>query len=192
MSGGKLLADLRDQTKDAASRLAAFDKVFEKLDPKHQQYLRLLEENGCRTGKAMEEMGYSRYAVSGWRKRYPLFAQCERMLKEDFTAEILEKERLTIRHDQIAQAGLEKVPILHQGIDTGFKEYANLNVAEKANALLLRQGGHLKDEQPGAPTIGPAFIVKVVNQIGETVQETTIGVMPNLPSPATEEDWIDV
>lgn len=175
---------------DPVERMKRFDKAWNALTIVQKTFLHTWQNSRFNAQKAISKLGKSRdyrSVICRWRRDNEDFAFCEKVMKSDATAEVLERERLTLRQDEIAEAGLAKVPILHQGIDTGFREYADLGVALRANETLLRQGGHLKDEQPAAAFTGPALVVQLTTKIGEVVQETKIGVAPVVPVP--EENW---
>lgn len=168
--------------------MRVFDNAWNALSQPQKNFLKLWHESGGSIRRVLKTLNLDDHSAVRWRRGSPDFALCEHILKAGITKEILQKERLTIRQDEIVEAGLAEVPILHQGLDTGFKQHADLGVALRGNETLLRQGGHLKDEQPGAIGRGPMLSVEITNIQGEVVQRREFGTVVELPSPT---DWID-
>ena len=175
---------------DPMERVRAFEKAWAELSDPQKKYLAALKDNSFRQGKAIEAIGKTRTynsTVYRWRSNEH-FAFIEKAMKADVVKDILERERLVIRHDNIVEDLLEPKPILYQGAPTGFYEN-QAGQAAKVNETLLRVGGHLKEEDQVAQRGGPALVIQLTNRIGgEIISEVKVGVIPELPAPA----WLDL
>ena len=179
-----------DAPSDPMERVRAFEKAWAELSDPQKKYLAALKDNNFRQGKAIEAIGKTRTynsTVYRWRSNEH-FAFIEKAMKADVVKDILERERLVIRHDNIVEDLLEPKPILYQGVPTGFYEN-QAGQAAKVNETLLRVGGHLKEEDQVAQRGGPALVIQLTNRIGgEIISEVKVGVIPELPAPA----WLDL
>jgi hypothetical protein len=178
-----------DPPSDPLERLRAFETAWSKLSDPQKKYLAALKDNNFRQGKAIEAIGKTRtYAstVFRWRSNEH-YAFLEKAMKADVVKDILERERLIIRQDNIVEDLLEPKPILYQGAPTGFYENQPA-AAAKVNETLLRVGGHLKEEDQVAQRLGPALVIQLTDRVGgEVIREVKVGVVPELPAPA----WLD-
>ena len=174
---------------DPMERVRAFEKAWAELSDPQKKYLAALKDNSFRQGKAIEAIGKTRTynsTVYRWRSNEH-FAFIEKAMKADVVKDILERERLVIRHDNIVEDLLEPKPILYQGAPTGFYEN-QAGQAAKVNETLLRVGGHLKEEDQVAQRGGPALVIQLTDRIGgEVIREVKVGVVPELPAPS----WLD-
>ena len=179
-----------DAPSDPMERVRAFEKAWAELSVPQKSYLSALKDNNFRMSKAVEALGKTRTynsTVTRWRANEH-YAFIEKAMKADVVKDILERERLVIRHDNIVEDLLEPKPILYQGAPTGFYEN-QAGQAAKVNETLLRVGGHLKEEDQVAQRGGPALVIQLTNRIGgEIISEVKVGVIPELPAPA----WLDL
>lgn len=180
----------RDPPSDPMERVRAFEKAWAEISPQQKQYLGALKDCNFRQGKAIEAIGKTRtYAstVFRWRANEH-YAFLEKAMKADLVKDILERERLVIRQDNIVEDLLEPKPILYQGAPTGFYENQPA-AAAKVNETLLRVGGHMKEDDQVAQRGGPALVIQLTDRVGgEIVREVKVGVVPELPAPS----WMDV
>ena len=182
---------VKDPPSDPLERLRAFEKAWSELSDAQKKYLAVLKDVNFRQGKALEAIGKTKtYASTVYRWRAnEHYAFIEKAMKADLVKDILERERLVIRQDNIVEDLLEPKPILYQGAPTGFYENQAASAA-KVNETLLRVGGHLKEEDQVAQRGGPALIVQLTNRVGgEVISETVVGVIPELPAPTPS--WLD-
>ena len=180
-----------DAPSDPLERLRAFEKAWSQLSDAQKRYLAALKDNNFRIGKAIEAIGKSKsYQSTAYRWRSnEHYAFIEKAMKADLVKDVLERERLIIRQDNIVEDLLEPKPILYQGCPTGFYENQPA-AAAKVNETLLRVGGHLKEEDQVAQRGGPALIIQLTNRIGgEVISEVNVGVVPELPGPTPA--WLD-
>ncbi len=178
-----------DAPSDPMERVRAFEKAWAELSAQQKIYLGALKDCNFRQGKAIEAIGKTKtYASTVYRWRAnEHYAFIEKAMKADLVKDVLERERLVIRHDNIVEDLLEPKPILYQGAPTGFYEN-QAGQAAKVNETLLRVGGHLKEEDQVAQRGGPALIIQLTDRIGgEVIREVTVGVVPELPAPS----WLD-
>lgn len=174
---------------DPMARVRAFEKAWAEISVLQKQYLNALKDNNFRQGKAIEAIGKTRTynsTVFRWRSNEH-YAFLEKAMKADVVKDILERERLIIRQDNIVEDLLEAKPILYQGAPTGFYENQPA-AAAKVNETLLRVGGHMKEDDQVAQRGGPALVIQLTNRIGgEIISEVKVGIVPELPAPS----WLD-
>ncbi len=178
-----------DAPSDPMERVRAFEKAWAELSAQQKIYLGALKDCNFRQGKAIEAIGKTKtYASTVYRWRAnEHYAFIEKAMKVDLVKDVLERERLVIRHDNIVEDLLESKPILYQGAPTGFYEN-QAGQAAKVNETLLRVGGHLKEEDQVAQRGGPALVIQLTDRIGgEVIREVKVGVIPELPGPA----WLE-
>ena len=174
---------------DPLERLRAFETAWAAISDTQKKYLAALKDNNFRQGKAIEAIGKTRTfnsTVYRWRSNEH-FAFLEKAMKADVVKDILERERLIIRQDNIVEDLLEPKPILYMGAPTGFFE-SQPAAAAKVNETLLRVGGHMKEDEQVAQRGGPALIIQLTNRVGgEIISEVKVGIVPELPAPS----WLD-
>ena len=178
-----------DAPSDPMERVRAFEKAWAELSTQQKVYLGALKDVNFRQGKALEAIGKTKtYASTVYRWRAnEHYAFIEKAMKADLVKDVLERERLVIRHDNIVEDLLEPKPILYQGAPTGFYEN-QAGQAAKVNETLLRVGGHLKEEDQVAQRLGPALVIQLTDRVGgEIISEVKVGVIPELPAPS----WLD-
>jgi hypothetical protein len=178
-----------DPPSDPMDRVRAFEKAWAEITPAQKQYLAALKDCNFRQGKAIEAIGKTTtYASTVYRWRAnEHYAFLEKAMKADVVKDILSREKLIIRQDNIVEDLMEPKPILYQGAPTGFYEN-QAGQAAKANETLLRVGGHMKEDDQVAQRGGPALIIQLTNRIGgEVISEVNVGVVPELPAPS----WLD-
>ena len=186
-----LRAEVPPEASDPIARIRLFDDAWQHLSQRQKSFLSVWQEAHFSAAKARRlnpAVVPNDSTIYRWGQDTN-YAIVIKVMKADAVSDVLERERLILRQDQCAEELLAPKPILHQGMDTGFKEN-NPAAAAKVNETLLRVGGHLRDEQALAPMNGPALIVQVTNKIGETISQTTVGVVPNLPAPTLEDAWL--
>jgi hypothetical protein len=124
-----------------------------------------------------------------WRET-PGFEFVEKMLRSASVEEILSRDYLVARHEDIVETALTPAAVLHQGVATGHFE-VEAGVAARANETLLKVGGHLKEDKQelNVGIIGPSFIIQVMQPDGVLRDITPRGVTIDLPAPA-EDDWL--
>lgn len=137
--------------------------------------------------------GFSKTTVHRWGE-LPQYVIVRDLLRTVSIQEILNRDNLVARQDDIVETLLTPKPILHQGFHTGFYE-VEAGAASKANEVLLRVGGHMKDKEleVNVGIVGPQFVIQVVQPNGVVKDITPQGVTIDLPAlPDTEDDgWLD-
>ena len=182
----------RDQPSDPLERLRAFESAWAEISPVQKQYLGALKDCNFRQGKALDAIGRPKtYASTVYRWRTnEHYAFLEKAMKADLVKDILEREKLIIRQDNIVEDLLEAKPILYMGGPTGFIEN-QAGQAAKVNETLLRVGGHLKEDDQVAQRGGPALIIQLTSRVGgEVISEVNVGVLPELPGPTPS--WLEL
>ena len=149
--------------------------------------------NNARTMRVLQGTAVpaSKTTLSRWRES-PGFEYVEKMLRSASVEEILSRDYLTARHEDIVETAMTPTPILHQGVATGHFE-VELGVAQKANETLLKLGGHLKEDKQDLSIgiVGPSFTILVQQQDGAVKDITPRGVPIELPQPAQDEGWLE-
>lgn len=132
--------------------------------------------------------GYSKTSVQRWVDD-PSYAYVRELLRSASVQEILSREYLAVRQEDIVETLLTPKPILHQGSATGHYE-VEAGAASKANEVLLRLGGHLKDKdlEVNVGIVGPSFVIQVVQPAGNVIDVTPQHVPVQLPEPETADD----
>ena len=102
------------------------------------------------------------------------YALCYKLLLSDDAQRAMDKDRLVLRANEVAEDAMEPKPILYHGVPTGFYEY-NGDVALRANEQIMKVAGHLKSAE------AQRVRVRIVNLAGPdddklTALEVDVGV----------------
>lgn len=138
---------------------------WSRLSPQQQLYLKLLKQNGWNVRKTVRCMEGTPDAVSRTTVnfRWPEdddFAFVLKVMTHTAVGDVVKKERLLLRADEIAEEALEPKPILHKGLPTGFYENQP-DTALRANEQLMKATGLLRDAQQST-----RVTVRLVNLAG--------------------------
>lgn len=150
---------------DAGKRAALLDKAWKRLDKRQKIFLTLLRENKfneratCRLLELTPDR-VPRSTVRLWHNEDEDFAFCLKVMKTVAAGASIDRERLLLRAEEIADEALEPTPILYQGAPTGFYEN-HKDTALRANEQLMKAAGMLKGEDKSA-----RVVVRVVNLAG--------------------------
>lgn len=174
---------------------AKFVVCWESLSDDQRVFLNTWREcrfNLARTIRVLSNTKHpaSKTTLHRWRSGMA-FEFVENLMRSSSVQEILNKDYLTVRQEDIVETALTPAPILHQGFATGHFE-VELGVASKANETLLKLGGHLKDKDidVNVGIVGPQFVIQVVQKDGEVRDITPRGVDIELPElPASDDEW---
>lgn len=176
----------------AVEKRAQFIVAWEGLTDKQRVFLNTWRECRFNANKAFRILANtanhcSKTAVSKWGESEG-FELVRTMMRAASVEEILNRDHLAARQDDIVEELLTPKPILHQGEHTGFEE-VQAGAASKANEVLLRLGGHLKDKdiEVNVGIVGPSFQIQVVQPTGSIIDVTPRNVAIELPEP----DWVD-
>lgn len=174
---------------------AKFVACWESLTDAQRVFLNTWHECRFNQNRALRvltgtQYGYSKTSVQRWNE-IPQYEFVKDMLRSASVAEILNRDYLAARQEDIVETALTPAPILHQGFATGHFE-VELGVANKANETLLKLGGHLKDKELdlNIGIVGPSLVIQIVQPDGGIKDITPRGVTVELPQPA-EDDWIE-
>lgn len=192
-------AELIALATDAAAKQQQFVKAWEGLLVKQRIYLNKWRECRFNERRTLRELTGSPYRVSKstvqkW-GRDRKYERVRKILQEASVEEILSRNNLVIRQDDIVETLLTPKPILYQGEHTGFEEI-DAGAAGRANEVLLKVGGHLKDKEIdlSVDIIGPQFTIQVVQRDGSVIDATPRGVPVQLPEPeeVIDADWTEI
>ena len=177
---------------DLGERIKTFEAAWKKLSPRQQKFLETWQLCNFNARKTARALGDQTQAHARWVKG-PDFALCMDVMRRVEATQILNREKLIIRHDELVESLMTEKPVLHQGIPVYMDGKPLMEIeaaaAAKVNKDLLEIGGHAKPEQQASFGAGPGLIVQVTNKIGgEVISTVNVGVVPNLPGP---EDWVD-
>jgi hypothetical protein len=180
-----------------ADKSALFKIEWQRLLPEQKQFLNAWRSCGFNERKTCRVLdGTDRGALFGRLKNWKAdvcYKFCMEMLRIAESNEVLNREKLVLRQDEIAETALTPQPILHQGFATGHFE-VDLGAATKANEVLLKVGGHLKEDKQDLSVgiIGPSLIIQVVQPDQSVKDITPRGVPIELPEPAVDDDaWLE-
>ncbi len=161
------------------------------LDDPQRVFLNTWRECRFNQNKALRILqgtsgGVSKTTLYRWIEN-PEFEFVRTLLRESSIDEILSRTYLAARHEDIVETLLTPKPILHQGVATGHYE-VEAGAAGKANEVLLKMGGHLKDAAPeiNVGLVGPSLVIQVVQPTGQVIDVTPRHVKVELPTPAEE------
>ncbi len=186
-----------EQAAEAREKRAQFIMAWETLTESQRVFLNTWRECRFNTNRTLRVLagtahGYSKTSVQRWID-IPQYAHVRGLLKSASVQEILDRDNLVARHDDIVETLLTPKPVLHQGFATGFYE-VEAGAAGKANEVLLRVGGHLKEKELDLTVgiVGPQFVIQVVQADGIVKDITPRGVTIDLPAlPDESDEWLD-
>jgi hypothetical protein len=181
---------------EAKERKAQFIVAWDSLSDSQRVFLNTWRECRFNTNRTLRVLagtqhGYSKTSVQRWVES-PGYALCRETLRGASISEILSRDYLAARHEDIVETAMTPTPILHQGVATGHFE-VELGVAQKANETLLKLGGHLKEEKQdlNVGIVGPNFTIQVVQPDNTLKTIQAAGVPIELPKPAEDDNWLD-
>ncbi|MGH8235395.1 MAG: hypothetical protein ACREXP_00045 [Steroidobacteraceae bacterium] len=150
---------------DAGKRAAMLDTAWKKLNKKQRVYLTVLRENKFNQ-RATDRLlrlttdFVSRTTVRNWINENEDFVFVLKVMKTVAAGASIDRERLILRAEEIADEALDPTPILYQGAPTGFYEN-HKDTALRANEQLMKIGGHLRSDEKST-----RVTVRVVNLAG--------------------------
>lgn len=172
----------------AREKRAQFILSWESLSEAQRVFLNTWRECRFNMSRALRVLagtahGYSKTSVLRWADD-PRYVFVRDLLRDASVEEILKRNYLAARHEDIVETAMTPTPILHQGVATGHFE-VELGVAAKANETLLKLGGHLKDKdvELNVGIVGPSFVIQVVQPDNTVTDITPRGVPVQLPEP---------
>jgi len=171
---------------DSEKRNAKVRRVWNKLSRNQQTFLDSLRKhnfNVSATARALANTSQAIHRVTAnrWAREDEDYAFVLKVMKAIARDEVIDRDRLLLRADEIAEKALEPVPILYQGQPTGFFEH-DLRTALSANEQLMKTQKMLGNDQEQQFQQGPALIIQVVQPRGEVI-DVTPGVKVDLPVP---------
>lgn len=149
---------------DAKKQSELLMECWRRLSQQRQVYLKLLKQNNFNVRKTVRLLegtpdSVSRSTVQGWAYDDD-FAFVLKVMTTTAVGDVVKKERLLLRADEIAEEALERKPILHKGLPTGFYEN-HPDTALRANEQLMKATGLLRDAQQST-----RVTVRLVNLAG--------------------------
>lgn len=179
---------------ELAARIALVEDCWSRLSLNQRTFLTAWRENRFNARRTAQILGMSSNTkpMTAWMAEKD-FAVVVQVWRATAASEILEKDRLVLRQDDIVEALLEPKPILHQGVPTGFEEI-DAGAAARANEALLDRV-YPKPRADVEINVGVAFtppsvdigVVKTAGGDGEAVNAEFVEVSPVLP----EGDCLD-
>lgn len=150
---------------EAKKQSAILMECWGRLTQQQQVYLKLLKQNGFNVRKTVRKMEGTPDAVSRTTVNFRWaveddFALVLKIITTTAVGDIVKKERLLLRAEEIAEEALEPKPILHKGLPTGFYENQP-DTALRANEQLMKATGVLRDAQQST-----RVTVRLVNLAG--------------------------
>lgn len=136
---------------DPRERLVLLEECWKGLTPKQRKFLETLRRCGMNAHRAERMGGGSRRSHASWRAENQQYNFVMRVFLEGAASKALNKERLLARQDDIVETLLTPRPILHDGIpvrvDGEMLEVVEAGAASRANEVLLKAAGVLKDKE---------------------------------------------
>jgi len=138
---------------------------WHRLQPRQQVYLKTLKQCGFNVRKTVRTLENTPDAVSRTTVNFRWsqddnFAFVLQVMTATAVGDVIKRERLLLRADEIAEEALEPKPILHKGLPTGFYENQP-DTALRANEQLMKATGLLRDAQQST-----RVTVRLVNLAG--------------------------
>lgn len=185
-----------DLAADSLARRGQFITAWQSLTEQQRVFLNMWRENRFNMRATLKvlrgtQFSSSKTTVYRWSED-PAYELARTMLRAGSIEEILSRDNLVARQDDIVETLLTPKPILYQGEHTGFEE-VDASAAARANETLLKVGGHLKDKDIdlNVGITGPEFVIQVVQPEGNIIDITPRGVPVELPETPADGDWPD-
>ena len=180
---------------DLGERIKTFEAAWKKLSPRQQKFLETWQLCNFNARKTARALGDQTQAHARWVKG-PDFALCMDVMRRVEATQILNREKLIIRHDELVESLMTEKPVLHQGIPVYMDGKPLMEIeaaaAAKVNKDLLEIGGHAKPEQQASFGAGPPLIIQVTSKIGgEVISQVTVGAIPQ-HAPPEEDEWLSI
>lgn len=139
--------------------------AWHRLEQRQQVFLKLLKQNNFNVRKTIRMLAgtvdsVARVTVNTSWYQQDDFAFVLKVMTNTAVGDVVKKERLLLRADEIAEESLEPTPILHKGLPTGFYEN-HKDVALRANEQLMKATGLLREGQQST-----RVTVRLVNLAG--------------------------
>jgi hypothetical protein len=174
---------------EAQKQRERFMSAWALLSDGQRVYLNTWRECRFNSNKAMRVLSGTTHSVTkttvgNWQSNDE-YEYVRTLLRAASVTEILSKDYLAVRQEDIVETLLTPKPVLHQGVATGHYE-VEAGAAGKANEVLLRMGGHLKEEKQdiNIGLTGPSLVIQVVQPTGQVIDVTPKHVNVELPAPA--------
>jgi len=181
---------------DALERRNKFMSDWASFTDQQRIFLNTWRECRFNANKTLRVLRGTQYAMSkstirNWLGN-PAFEEVRDLMRSAAVTEILNRDYLAARHEDVVETLLTPKPILHQGFATGYFE-VEAAAAGKANETLLKLGGHLKDKdvEVNVGLVGPSLNIQVVMPNGEVKDVAPRGVTIELPAPSEDMNWLD-
>jgi hypothetical protein len=195
--GGLPGVPMLEAATEAREKRAQFIASWESLTESQRVFLNTWRECRFNTNRTIRVLAgtahaYSKTSVQRW-SEIPQYAHVRDLLRTSSIQEILSRDYLAARQEDIVETLLTPKPVLHAGFHTGFYE-VEAGAASKANETLLRLGGHMKDKdlEVNVGIVGPQFVIQVVQPDGVVKDITPQGVTIDLPTTAEDNaEWLE-
>jgi hypothetical protein len=157
---------------DIIERQTKYDACWTRLNASQKTFLNIWRDarfNANKVYRALEHTSnkITKDMVNRWLDEDDFLYVRETMMAGAAT-DVLNPNKLLLRHDDIAETLLTPKPILHQGVHTGHFE-VEAGAAAKVNETLMRAAGMLKDQEKVNVNVGPALMIQVVQRDGNVI-----------------------
>lgn len=194
--GGLPGVPMLEEAAAAREKRTEFIIAWESLTESQRVFLNTWRECRFNTNRTIRVLAgtahaYSKTSVQRWID-IPQYALVRNLLRGSSIQEILSRDYLAARQEDIVETLLTPKPVLHAGFHTGFYE-VEAGAASKANETLLRLGGHMKDKdlEVNVGIVGPQFVIQVVQPDGVVKDVTPQGIVIDLPAlPDESDEWL--
>jgi hypothetical protein len=181
------------QISDFAEQTASFRTSWAALSARQQKFLETMEARHFNERETARTLNDTTQTYRRWHGNAH-YALCLDVMRKCASGQILKKEPLILRHNELVESLMTPKPVLHAGIPVYHNGEVLMEIeagaAAKVNMDLIELGGHKpKEEQKTNFGNGPNLIVQVVAQNG-TVQIAQVnnGIEMQTPVP----DFLDI
>lgn len=176
---------------DVQKRNRLVQRAWDSLTPRQQYFLDAFRRNGFSERGTVRALAGTMHSVAlttvkNWKHNSKDYAFILKVISAIQRDDIIDRDRLLVRADEIAEQALEPKPILYKGRPTGFYEN-QLDTALRANEQLMKTQKMLGGEQEGSVQQGPALIIQVIQPQNGNIIDVTPGVKVALPEPVADE-----
>ncbi len=177
------------QITDFSEQTAYFRSSWSALSARQQNFLQKMEECNFNESKTSRALNDKTQTYRRWHGDAN-YALCLDVMRKCASGQILKKEPLILRHNELVESLMTPKPVLHQGIpvmhDGKILMEIEAGAAAKVNMDLIELGGHKpKEDQKVNYGNGPALVIQVLASDG-TVQIAQVnnGVEMKPPVPS--------
>jgi hypothetical protein len=178
------ITNLVEQTK-------SFEASWRALSDRQRKFLQTMEDNHFNERRSAKALSDRTQTYRRWHGNTD-YALCLDILRRAASGQLLKKEPLILRHNELVESLMTEKPVLYMGspvigLDGQPMMEIEAGAAAKVNMDLIELGGHKpKEAEKTNYGHGPALVIQVVNAKDGTVQIAQVnnGIEIHQPTPA--------